>query len=108
MYSHDPIFRTVKECSIWRQKDHKGIMQNLSAPVVFQEECRMEIEHVLFPSIYSKLRICVSEGNFQCVHTIRFSKPTKIGSLKTDRVNGSLTFRILPIFRVLSFTLNNE
>ena len=106
--SHDPIFRTAKESSIWRQIDHKDIMQNLSAPVIFQEECRMEIEHVLFPSVYSKLQICVSKGKFQCVHTIRFSKPTEIGSLKTDRVNGSLTFRILPIFRVLSFTLNNE
>ena len=34
---------------------------------------------------FSKLRIRVSEGHFQCVHTIRFSEPTKIGSLK----NGS-------------------
>ena len=90
MCSHDPIFRTVKESSIWRQNDHKDIMQNLSPPVIFQEECRMETEHVLFPSLYSELRICVSEGHFQCVHKIRFSKPTKIGSLKTDRVNGPL------------------
>ena len=51
MCSHDPILRTVKESSIWRQNDHKDIMQNLSAPVIFQEECRMEIEHVLFPSV---------------------------------------------------------
>ena len=32
----------------------------------------------------------MSEGHFQCVHTIRFSEPTKIGSLETDRVNGPL------------------
>ena len=65
-------------------------MQNLSTPFIFQEECRTKIEHVLFPSVFSKLRIRVSEGHFQCVHTIQFSEPTKIGSLKTDRVNGPL------------------
>ena len=32
----------------------------------------------------------MSESHFQCVHTIGFSEPTKIGSLKTDRVNGPL------------------
>ena len=88
MCSHDPMFRTNKESSIWRQNDHRYIMQNLSAPFIFQEKCRMKIEHVLFPFVFSKLRICVSEGHFQCVHTIRFSEPTKVGSLKTDRVNG--------------------
>ena len=88
--SHDPIFRTDKESSVWRQNNQRDIMQNLSAPFVFQEECRMKIEHVLFPSVSSNLRIHVLEGHFQCVHTIRFSEPTKIGSLKTDRVNGPL------------------
>ena len=39
---------------------------------------------------FFKLRIRVSEGHFQCVHTIQFSEPTKIGSLKSDRVNGPL------------------
>ena len=48
----------------------------------------MKIEHVLFPSVFSKLQIRVSEGHFQCVNTIRFLEPTKIGSLKTDCVNG--------------------
>ena len=52
----------------------------------------MKIEHVLFPSVFSKLRIRVSEGHFQRVHTIRFSKSTNIGSLKTDRVNGPLAW----------------
>ena len=84
MCSHDPIFRTDKESSIWRQKGHRD-MQNLSAPFIIQEECRMEIEHVLFPSVFSKLRIRVSEGYFQCVHTVRFLEP-----LKTDGVNGPL------------------
>ena len=89
MCSHDPIFRTNNKSSIWRQNDRREIMQNLLAPFIFQEECRMKIEDVLFPSVFSKLRIRVSEGQFQCVHTIRFSEPTKIGSSKTDRVNGS-------------------
>ena len=65
-------------------------MQNLLVPFIFQGECRMKIEHVLFPSVFSKLRIRLMEGNFQCVHTIHFSEPTKIGSLKTDRVNRPL------------------
>ena len=52
---HDRIFRTNKESSIWRQNDHRDIMQHLSAPLIFQEECRMKIEHVLFPSVFSKL-----------------------------------------------------
>ena len=56
------------------------IIQNLSAHFIFQEDCRMKIEHVLFPSILSTLWIRVSEGHIQCVHTIRFSEPTKIGS----------------------------
>ena len=46
--SHDPIFRTNKESSIWRQNDHRDIMQNLSVPFILQEECPMKIEHVLF------------------------------------------------------------
>ena len=50
--SHDPIFRTNKESSIWRQNDRRDIMQNLSALFIFQGECRMEIEHVLFPSAF--------------------------------------------------------
>ena len=87
--SHDPIFRTNKESLIWLQNDHRNIMQNLSAAFIFQEECRMKIEHVLFPSVFSKLG-SVSEGHFQCVHTIRFSEPTKIGSVRTDCVNGPL------------------
>ena len=80
MCSHDPFFRTNKESLIWSQNDHRDIMQNLSAPVIFQEECRMKIEHVLFPFVFSKLRIRVLEGHFQCVHPIRFSELTKIGS----------------------------
>ena len=88
--SHDLIFRTNKESSIWRQSYHRDIMQNLSAPFIFQEDCRMKIQHLLFLSVFSKLRIRVSEGHFQCVPTIGFSEPTKIGSLKTDRVNGPL------------------
>ena len=87
---HDPILRTNKASLIWRQNDHRDIMQNLSAPFIFQEERRMKIKHVLFPSVISKLRIHVFEGHFQCVHAIQFLEPTKIGSLKTDGVDGPL------------------
>ena len=62
----------------------------LSAPFIFQEECRMKIEHVLFLSVVSTLRIHVSEGHFYCVHTSRFSESTNIGSLKSDGVKGLL------------------
>ena len=86
--SHDPFFRINKESLIWRQNDHRDIVQNLLAPFIFQEECRTKIEHVLFLSVFSKLRIRVSEGHFHCVHMIRFSEPTKIGSSKTDSVKG--------------------
>ena len=68
----------------------KMIMQNLSVPFIFQGDCRMKIEHVLFPSVFSKLRNRLMESHFYCVHTIRFSEATKIGTLKTDRVNGPL------------------
>ena len=88
--SHDSIFRTKVEHSLWCQNDHRDIMQNLSAPFIFQKECRMKIEHVLFLSVSSKLRIRVLEGHLQCVYTIRFSEPTKIESLKMDRVNWPL------------------
>ena len=36
--SHSPIFRTRKESSTWLQNDHRDIMQNLSAPFIFQED----------------------------------------------------------------------
>ena len=102
-HSHYPILRTHKESSIWRQNDHRDIMQNLSAPFIFQEECRMNENRAcsIFIRFFSKLRIRVSEGHFRCVHTIRFSEPTKIGSLKTDRVNGPL--RLLLTQRFLTF-----
>ena len=43
--SHDLIFRTDKGSSSWDQNDHWDIMQNLSVPFIFQEECWMKIEH---------------------------------------------------------------
>ena len=46
------------------QFDAKNIMQNLSVPFIFQGECWMKIEHVLFLSVFSKLRICLMEGYF--------------------------------------------
>ena len=67
--SHDPIFRTNKESSIWRQNDHKDIVQNLSAPFIFQEECRMKIEHVLFPFFFFlNTDLCVGRSFSMCSH----------------------------------------
>ena len=65
MCSHELIFRTNKKSSIRRKNYHRDIMQNLSAPFIFQEECRKKIEHVLLPSVFLKLMIRVSEGHFQ-------------------------------------------
>ena len=42
----------------------KTIMQTLSVPFIVQGECLMKIEHVLFPSIFSKLRIRLMQGHF--------------------------------------------
>ena len=62
-------------------------MQNLSAPFIFQEECRMKIEHVLFSSAFFQ------NYGFKCRKIIFnvFHDPifgtTEIVSLKTDRVN---------------------
>ena len=67
--SHDQIFRTDKEPSIWHQNDHRDIMQNFSAPFIFQEECRMKIEYVLFPSVFFKLTDpCVGRLSSMCSH----------------------------------------
>ena len=60
MCSHHPFSELTKNL----QFGAKAIMQNLSVPFIFQGECRMKIEHVLFPSVFSKLWICVMEGHF--------------------------------------------
>ena len=52
----------------------------------------MKKEHVLFPSVFSKLRIRLMEGHFYCVHMIRFSEPTKNGSCER-----SLRWLFLPL-----------
>ena len=67
--SHDPIFKTDKESSIWRQNDHRDIMQNLSAPFIFQEECQVKIEHALFPSVFfTFMDPCVGRSFSVCSH----------------------------------------
>ena len=67
--SQDPIFRTHKESSIWRQNDQRDIMPNLSAPFIFQEDCRMKIEHVLFPSVFFKITDpCIGRSFSMCSH----------------------------------------
>ena len=67
--SHDAIFRTNKASSVWRQNGHRDIMQNLSAPFIFQEECRMKIEHVLFHPFFFKITDpCVGRSCSVCSH----------------------------------------
>ena len=71
--SHDPIFITNNEHSIWRQSDHMDIIQNLSAPFIFQEECRMKIEHALFTSVFVKITDpCVGRSYLMCSHDLIF------------------------------------
>ena len=71
--SNGPIFITNKESSIWRQNDHRDIMQNLSALFIFQEECQMKIEHVLFPSVFFKIMDpCVGRSFSMCSHDPTF------------------------------------
>ena len=95
-HPHDPISRIrflvarIRQRSSdnrFRRSDFKVAF--LSAPFIFQENCRMKIEHVHFPSVFSKPRIRVSEGHFYCVYTIRFSERTKTVCFKSDLVNGS-------------------
>ena len=44
-------------------------MQNLLASFIFQEECRMKIEHVLFPSVFFKITDpCVGRSFSMCSH----------------------------------------
>ena len=85
--SHDPIFRTDKE-SFFNLAPKQSHAKYVGA---FHLSGRVsdEIKHVLFPFVFFfKIRDLCVEGHYQCVHTIRFSEPTKIGSVKMDRVNG--------------------
>ena len=59
--SHDPFLRTNKESSIWRHA-------NLSAPFIFQGECRMKIGHVLFPSVFQITDPCDGKPFLMCSH----------------------------------------
>ena len=70
--SHDPIFRTSKDFSIWRQNDHRHIMENLSAPFIFQEECRMKKERVLFPSVFQNYGSVCWKVISMCSHDLIF------------------------------------
>ena len=88
---HDPIFRTNKESSIWHQNDQRDIMQNLSAPFIFQEECRMEIENVLFPSVFFKITDpCVGRSFSMCLHD-QISGTNKNRILKNGSCERALT-----------------
>ena len=60
MCSRDPFSGTNKESSIWRQNDHAKFVG------AFHLSRRVwdEKDHVLFSSVFSKLRIRLMEGHF--------------------------------------------
>ena len=100
--SHDPIFGTNKESSIWRQNDHRDIMQNLLAPSIFQEECRMKIEHVLFPSVFFKITDpCIGRSFSMCSHDPIFrankNRILKNGSCKRALRSSFAVLTLLPL-----------
>ena len=62
----NPILGSENWTQVFTRSDFK--LLSLSASFIFQEEYWIKIENVLFPSVFSKLRIRVSEGHFYCVH----------------------------------------
>ena len=79
----------------------KTIMQNLSVPFIFQGECRMTIEHVLFQSVLFKIRDpCDGRSFLMCSHDL-FFRTNKSRILK----NGSCerAFTVLLVFTDLVF-----
>ena len=75
-------------------------MQNLSAPFILQEECRMKIEHVLFPFLFFKLTDpCVGKPFSMCSHDPIFGT-NKTWILKTDRANGPLEGHVVNLTKM--------
>ena len=89
---HDPIFRTSKESSIWRQNYHGDIMQNLSAPFIFQEVCRMKIALACSISIrfFKTTDPCVGRSCSMCSHDPIFGT-NKNRILKNGSCEGAFT-----------------
>ena len=108
MCSHDPIFRTNKESSVWRQNDHRDILQNLSARFICQEECRMKIEHVLFPSVFFKITDpCVGRLFSLCSHDSIFrtnrNRILKNGSCERTLIENSSPHNTVVLLHETSF-----
>ena len=88
MCSHDPIFGTGKESPIWCQNDHRDIMQNLSAPFIFQVKVSDENRACSISIRFFKLTDPFVGRSFSmCSHDPIFGT-NKNRILKTDRVNG--------------------
>ena len=66
--SHDPIFRTGKETSIWRPNDHRDIMQNLSAPFICPEDCPMDRACSISIRFFKIKDPCVGRSFSMCSH----------------------------------------
>ena len=82
--SHDPIFRTDKESSIWRQNHHRDIMQNLSAPFIVQEQSDENRACSISIRLFKLTDPCVGRSFSLCSHDPIFGT-NKIRILK----NGS-------------------
>ena len=82
--SHDPFFRTNKESSIWRQNDHAKFVGAFHISRRVSDEnraCSISI------SFFKITHPCDGRSFLMCSHD-PFIETNKIGSLKTDRVNG--------------------
>ena len=91
--SHDPISRIRFMVPKIQRRLSYGPISGFQFCQLFsslKKSVEWKTEHVQFhPFLFQNLRIHVLEGHFYCVHTVWFSEPTSIGSLKSDRVNGS-------------------
>ena len=78
----------------------KTIMQNLSVPFIFQGECRMKIEHVLFSSVFFKITDPFDGRSFlMCSHDPFFgtnkNRILKNGSCEQTFSPDGLRFKVL-------------
>ena len=101
--SHDPIFRTNQESLIWSQNDHRDIMQTLAGAFHLSRRVSDKNRACSISIRFSKLRIRVSEGDFQYVHTFICSYVHMFGT-NNNRIlkNMSCEWAFMVILRVTS------
>ena len=84
MCSHDPFFRTNKECSIWRENDHAKFVGAFHLSRRVSDENRACSISIRFFKITDPFD---GRSFLMCSHDPFFGT-NKNRSLKTDRVNG--------------------